>query len=97
MSALRPLYDRVILRRKEPETTTKGGLVLPTNAQEKSNLAEVIAVGTGRLTDSGETIPLKVETGMTVLVGKWQGDPVKLDGDDLLIVRESDILAVVDE
>jgi chaperonin GroES len=93
---LRPLYDRIVLRRKEPETQTKGGLVLPTNAQEQSNLGEVVAVGTGRLLDSGETAPLKVETGMTVLIGKWAGDAVKIDGDDLLIVREADILAVVD-
>jgi chaperonin GroES len=92
---IRPLYDRVLLRRKEPEQKSSGGLFLPTAAQEKSQLAEVVAVGTGRLLDDGSVCPLKVEVGMTVLLGKWGGDEVEVDGEKRLLVRESDILGVV--
>jgi chaperonin GroES len=92
---IRPLYDRVLLRRKEPEQKSSGGLFLPTAAQEKSQLAEVVAVGTGRLLDDGSVFPLKVEVGMTVLLGKWGGDEVEVDGEKRLLVRESDILGVV--
>jgi chaperonin GroES len=94
MTTVRPLYDRVLLRRKEAEETSRGGLFIPTEAREKSHLAEVIAVGQGRLSDSGSVHPLHVEPGMTVLLGKWAGDEVELDGEKLLLVRESDILAV---
>lgn len=94
---LRPLYDRVVLKRKEAEHTTQSGLFIPTNAQEKSNLATVVSVGTGRVSDEGVVTPLKVEPGMTVLLGKWAGDLVQIDGTEYLIVRESDILSVVDE
>ena len=93
---LRPLHDRVVLKRKDSDNTTKGGLFIPTAAQEKSNLAEVVAVGTGRITDDGTVIPLKVEPGMTVLLGKWAGDLVQIEGVDHLIVREADILSVVE-
>lgn len=93
---LRPLYDRVVLKRKEAEATTVGGLFIPTNAQEKSNLAVVVSVGTGRVSDEGVLTPLQVEPGMTVLLGKWAGDLVQIEGVDHLIVRESDILSVVE-
>ena len=93
--AIRPLHDRVLLRRKNPEEKTRSGLFLPSAAQEKSNLAEVVAVGTGRLLEDGSVAPLKVEPGMTVLLGKWGGDEVVVDGQKLLLVREADILAVV--
>lgn len=94
---LRPLHDRVLLKRKDAETTTKGGLHIPTAAQEKSNLAVVVAVGTGRLSDKDGTVtPLKVEPGMTVLIGKWAGDLVVLEGVEHMFVREADILSVID-
>jgi chaperonin GroES len=92
---IRPLHDRVLLRRKEPEVKSKGGLFLPSAAQEKSQLAEVVAVGTGRLNDDGSVTPLKVEPGMTVLLGKWGGDEVEVGGQKQLLVREADILAVM--
>lgn len=91
-----PMYDRVVLRRKEAAEETSSGLFIPTSAQEVSNVAEVVAVGHGRLNENtGETVPLKVEVGMEVLLGKWSGDEVKVDGEAYLIVREGDILAIV--
>lgn len=93
---MRPLHDRVLLKRKGAEAITKGGLHIPTAAQEKSNLAEVIAIGTGRVSDTGAVVPLKVEPGMTVLIGKWAGDFVMVEDVEHLIVREVDILAVID-
>ena len=92
--AVRPLYDRVLLKRKDPESKTKGGLFLPETAKTKSSLATVVAVGTGHLGEHGKITPLKVEPGMTVLLSDWSGDEVKIDGEDHLIVREKDILAV---
>lgn len=91
---VRPLYDRILVKRKAPEERTQSGLIIPAKAQEKSNLAEVVAVGAGRLAESGELKPLKVEPGMTVLLGKWSGDELTIDGEDHLFVRERDILAV---
>jgi len=92
---IRPLHDRVLLRRKDPEEKSKGGLFLPSASQEKSQLAVVVAVGTGRLHDDGTITPLKVEPGMTVLLGKWGGDEIEVGGQKQLIVREADILAVM--
>lgn len=93
---LTPMYDRVLLKRKEAESRSKGGVYIPTAAQEKSHLCQVIAVGPGRLVEAtGEIVPLKIEVGMTVLLGKWAGDEVRLDEVDHLMVRETDILAVV--
>ncbi len=92
---IRPLYDRVLLKRKDPEEKSRTGLFLPSSAQEKSNLAQVVAVGGGRLDDKGETHPLKVEPGMTVLLSKWSGDEIEVGGETHLIVKEKDILAVV--
>ena len=93
--SIRPLYDRVLLKRKDPEEKSRAGLFLPSSAQEKSNLAVVVAVGSGRPDDKGELQPLKVEPGMTVLLSKWTGDEVDVGGVDHLIVREKDILAVM--
>lgn len=91
---VRPLYDRVLVKRKDPETQTKSGLFLPEATQKKSSYAIVVAVGTGRVSNDGVVTPLRVEPGMTVLLSEWSGDEVKLDGVDHLIVREKDILAV---
>lgn len=91
---VRPLYDRVLVRRKEPETQTQSGLFLPEAAQKKSHLAEVVAVGQGRIGKDGTVVPLKVEVGMTVLLSEWGGDEVKLDGEPHLFIKEKDILAV---
>jgi chaperonin GroES len=91
---VRPLYDRVLVKRQDPLVKTRGGLFLPEAAQTKSSFAEVVAVGQGHLGDDGKVTPLKVEVGMTVLLSEWSGDEVKLDGVDHLIVREKDILAV---
>ena len=93
---IRPMHDRVLLRRKDPTEVSTGGLFIPVAARETSHLATVVSVGTGKVLDSGTVVALKVEPGQTVLLGKWAGDEVKVDGEDHLIVRESDILAVVD-
>jgi len=93
---LKPLYDRVVLTRKDPETKTRTGLFLPETSQRRSKLAEVVAVGTGRLSDDGTVTPLRLEPGMTVMLTEWSGDEVAVDGVDYLIVREQDVLAVVD-
>jgi len=97
MSTFQPLYDRVLLKKDEPAEQTRGGLFLPKNAQETTNLATVVAVGTGRLNhETGETTPLKVEVGMTVVVsGKYAGTEVNINGVDHLVVREDEILGVI--
>lgn len=91
---VRPLYDRVLVKRKAPEVQTRGGLFLPEASLQKSQLAEVVAVGSGHLGKGGQVTPLKVEPGMTVLLSEWSGDEVRIEGVDHLIVREKDILAV---
>ncbi len=91
---VRPLYDRVLVRRKEPEAKSGGGLFIPTSAREKSHLAEVVAVGQGHLRGDGTVGAMHVEPGMTVLLGKWAGDEVEIAGEAHLLVRENDILAV---
>lgn len=91
---VRPLYDRVLVKRHNPETQTKSGLFLPESSHKKSSYAVVVEVGTGRVADDGTVTPLRVEPGMTVLLSEWSGDEVKIDGVDHLIVREKDILAV---
>lgn len=96
MANFRPLYDRVLVRRVESETRTASGLHIPETAKEKPQQAEVIAVGSGRLTDGGDTIAPVVKPGDKVLFGKYAGDEIKLDGVDHIILRESDILAVVE-
>jgi chaperonin GroES len=95
MARFRPLYDRVLVRRVESDQRTTGGLFIPETAKEKPQQAEVVAVGTSRLTEKNEVIPLIVKPGDRVLFGKYAGDEVKLDGVDHIILRESDILAIL--
>ncbi|AMX01495.1 co-chaperone GroES [Microbulbifer thermotolerans] len=93
---IKPLQDRVVVKRLPAETTTKGGIVIPDKAAEKSTQGEVCAVGDGVPLDSGELRPLTVKVGDRVLFGQYAGTEVKIDGEDYLIVKESDILAVLD-
>ena len=93
--AIKPLADRILLETLEAETKTQGGIYIPDNAKEKPQKGKVIAVGTGRKSDKGETIPLDVNVGDVVLYGKYSGTEVSVDGKDFLIVKESDILAVL--
>jgi chaperonin GroES len=95
--SLKPLYDRVVVRRLAAETTTAAGIVIPDAAAGKSNQGEVIAVGPGALLDNGELRPVGVAVGDRVLFGKYSPSEHTIDGEDLLIVRESDILAVIEE
>ena len=94
--AFRPLGDRVLVRRVEEEAKTKGGIIIPDTAKEKPQEGEVIAVGPGARDDSGKLQPLDVTVGDRILFGKWSGTEVELDGEDLLIMKESDILGVLD-
>ncbi|MCW8884580.1 MAG: co-chaperone GroES [Motiliproteus sp.] len=94
--SIRPLHDRVVVRRKEEETTSAGGIVLPGSATEKPNQGEVIAAGKGRILQSGEVQPMDVKVGDVVLFGQYAGSAVKVDGEEVLIMNESDILGVLD-
>jgi len=94
--AFRPLHDRVLVRRIESEEKTKGGIIIPDTAKEKPQEGEVVAVGEGAKNDKGEKQPLDVKAGDRVLFGKWSGSEVKIDDEDLLIMKESDILGVMD-
>ncbi|NVJ60627.1 MAG: co-chaperone GroES [Gammaproteobacteria bacterium] len=94
--SIRPLHDRVIVRRLEDETTTRGGIVIPDNAKEKPSRGEVVAVGNGKPLDNGEVRALAVNAGDKVLFGKYSGTEVKVDGEELLVMREDDIMAVVE-
>jgi chaperonin GroES len=91
----RPLHDRVVVRRLEGEEKTKGGIIIPDTAKEKPQEGEVIAVGTGARDESGKIVPLDVKKGDKVLFGKWSGTEVKIDGNELLIMKESDIMGIV--
>jgi chaperonin GroES len=93
--AFRPLHDRVVLRRLEGEEKSKGGIIIPDTAKEKPQEGEVVAVGPGARDESGNLVALEVKAGDRVLFGKWSGTEVKIDGQDLLIMKESDILGVV--
>ena len=93
---IRPLHDRVIVRRTEEERTSPGGIVIPDTAAEKPIRGEVIAAGNGKLLDNGELRPLDVKVGDKVLFGKYSGTEVKVDGQDLLVMREDDIMAVIE-
>lgn len=93
--AFTPLHDRVLVRRVQSEEKTKGGLIIPDNAKEKPAEGEVIAVGEGARKDSGELIAPAVKTGDRVLFGKWSGTEVTVDGEELLIMKESDILGII--
>jgi chaperonin GroES len=94
---IRPLHDRIVVRRKEEETTSAGGIVLPGSAQEKPNQGVVVAVGNGRVLDNGEVRPVDVKVGDVVVFGKYAGsDTIRVDGEDLVILSESDIKAVIE-
>ena len=93
----RPLHDRVAVRRLEEEQKTKGGIIIPDTAKEKPMQGEVLAVGPGVRDERGELVKLDVQVGDRVLFGKWSGTEVKIDGDELLIMKESDIMGVLDE
>lgn len=97
MTSIRPLHDRVIARRLEQDEKTAGGIIIPDSAKEKPIQGEVVAVGPGARDDSGKLIPLDVKVGDTVLFGKWAGTEVKLDGEELLVLKESDIIGVVEK
>jgi chaperonin GroES len=92
----RPLHDRVVVRRVEEEERTKGGIIIPDTAKEKPQQGEVVAVGPGARNEDGEIVALDVKAGDRVLFGKWSGTEVKIDGEDLLIMKESDILGVIE-
>jgi chaperonin GroES len=92
----RPLGDRVVIRRVDEEARTKGGIIIPDSAKEKPQEGEVIAVGPGARDDQGQRIPMNVKSGDRILFGKWSGSEIKLEGEDLLIMKESDILGVVE-
>ncbi|HZZ87414.1 MAG TPA: co-chaperone GroES [Caulobacteraceae bacterium] len=94
--AFRPLGDRVLVRRVEEEAKTKGGIIIPDTAKEKPQEGEVLSVGPGARDESGKLQPLDVSVGDRILFGKWSGTEVKLDGEDLLIMKESDILGVLE-
>jgi chaperonin GroES len=93
--AFRPLHDRVVVRRIEADQKTAGGIIIPDSAQEKPSEGEVIAVGEGNRDDDGDRIPLDVKVGDRVLFGKWSGTEVKIGGEDLLIMKESDIMGIM--
>jgi chaperonin GroES len=93
----RPLHDRVVVRRIDAEEKTAGGIIIPDTAKEKPQEGEVVAAGPGIRNERGELVPLDVKAGDRVLFGKWSGTEVKIDGDELLIMKESDILGVVEK
>ena len=93
--AFRPLHDRVLVRRIEADQKTAGGIIIPDSAQEKPSEGEVVSVGEGARDDDGDRIPLDVKAGGRILFGKWSGTEVKIDGEDLLIMKESDIMGVI--
>lgn len=94
--ALKPLHDRVLVRRTEGDEKTAGGLIIPDSAKEKPAEGEIIAAGEGARKDSGELIPMAVSVGDKVLFGKWSGTEVSVDGEDLLMMKESDILGIIE-
>ena len=93
----RPLHDRVVVKRVEEDTKTKGGIIIPETAQEKPMQGEIIAAGPGARDESGKIVPLDVKKGDKVLFGKWSGTEVKIDGTELLIMKESDIMGILDK
>ena len=94
-TTFRPLHDRVVVRRIEAEAKTKGGIIIPDPAKEKPQEGEIVAVGTGTRDDKGNIIALDVKAGDRILFGKWSGTEVKLDGEDLLIMKEADIMGII--
>ena len=95
-TTFRPLHDRVVVRRVESEAKTKGGIIIPDTAKEKPQEGEIVAVGSGARDDKGAIVALDVKVGDRVLFGKWSGTEVKLDGEDLLIMKEADIMGIVE-
>jgi chaperonin GroES len=93
---LKPLHDRVVVRSLDPETRSPGGIVIPDNAKEKPTTGEILAVGPGRVTEDGVKIPASVKVGERVLFGQYAGQKVKVNGEEVTILREEDILAIVD-
>jgi chaperonin GroES len=93
----RPLHDRIVVKRIDAEEKTAGGIIIPDTAKEKPQQGEVIAVGPGARNEQGQLVPLDVRVGDTVLFGKWSGTEVKIDGEDLLIMKESDIMGVLEQ
>jgi chaperonin GroES len=93
----RPLHDRVVVKRIEQEDKTKGGIIIPDTAKEKPQEGEVIAVGPGARNEDGQIVPLDVKAGDRVLFGKWSGTEVKIDGEELLIMKESDLLGIIEK
>jgi chaperonin GroES len=93
---IRPLHDRVVIKRMEEETTSPGGIVIPDTATEKPVRGEVVAVGNGKILDNGETRPLDLKAGDKVLFGKYSGTEVKVEGEELLVMREDDVMAVIE-
>ena len=96
-SKFRPLHDRVVVRRVESEAKTAGGIIIPDTAKEKPQEGEIIAVGSGARDEAGKLVPLDVKAGDRILFGKWSGTEVKIDGEELLIMKESDIMGVVEQ
>lgn len=94
---LKPLHDRILVQRLEEATTTKGGIIIPDSAKEKPAEGKVIAVGNGKLGDDGKLIPLEVKKGDRILFGKYGGTEVKIDGDEYLIMREDEVLGVIEK
>ena len=94
--ALRPLHDRLLVKRLEEKEQVQGGIIIPDTAKEKPQEAKVLAVGPGRVTDDGKVQPIEIKVGDTVVFGKYAGTEVKIDGDDLLIIREDDVLGVLE-
>lgn len=92
----RPLHDRVLVRRVEEDTKTAGGIIIPDSAQEKPSEGEIVAAGAGSKSEEGKVTPLDVKAGDRVLFGKWSGTEVKIDGEELLIMKESDILGIIE-
>ncbi|MBT4878855.1 MAG: co-chaperone GroES [Alphaproteobacteria bacterium] len=97
MSVVKPLYDRVLVRRTESEQKTAGGIILPDSAQEKPQEGEVVAAGNGTLKENGTIVPLEIKTGDKILFAKWSGTEVKVNGEELIIMKESDILATIEQ
>ena len=94
---LRPLHDRVVVKRLDNERTTASGIVIPDNAAEKPDQGEVVAVGNGKILEDGKTKPVDVKVGEKILFGKYSGQTVKVDGDELLVLREDDIMVIIEK
>ena len=95
MAKVRPLHDRLLVRRIEPQETAKGGIIIPDSAKEKPQEGEVLAVGNGRILENGTKVPLDVKVGDKILFGKYTGTDIKIDGEEVLVLREDEVLAVL--